>query len=106
MNITFCNNQAYPCGCRLHVSGGWGEYSDGITVELCEKHSPLSCPKEDAKKGGYVMSAAGSWIARPNTRAVDAAGMENDVRYALSSGMSERERLQFFMDQAGGVCDA
>ena len=61
MDITFCNFERFPCGCRADLNDGGGEYAHVVRVHLCDKHSPASNPSVDAKDK-HVRVSGDRWV--------------------------------------------
>jgi hypothetical protein len=50
MQLQFVNGDVAPCGCRIRVSNGHGEYADVVTVTLCPRHEADMEALEKAKE--------------------------------------------------------
>ena len=90
--LSFVNGSAYPCGCAAHFSDGHGEYSDVITVKLCEKHQLDSDPDEDAQRAGFYLSASGAWV---NTVDMLIESVQRNIKHGhYSAAVSNLEHLK------------
>lgn len=64
IEFRFCNMKPLPCGCRLKLSSGRGEYSDVHIFTPCKKHSPNTDPKYDGTFDDAIFLASGEWAKR------------------------------------------